>query len=99
MANQGMKNVESFLGNTASGTLSGAVNSARDVLSSVDSALEAAPKFIKNEVDVLTKAGGKLLERARAEVTRHPISYALACTGLGMVLGASVAMIYGRPRK
>ncbi len=99
MANQGMKNVESFLGNAAAGSLSGAVSSARDVLSSVDSALEATPKFIKEEVAMLTKEGGKLIERARAEVSRHPITYAFACAGVGMILGASLAMVYGAKRR
>ena len=50
MASQGMKNIESFIGDSASGAISDAVNTAREVLTSVDSALESAPKLIKMEV-------------------------------------------------
>jgi len=99
MANQSVKNVDRYLGSHSSSSVSGAVNAAKEVLSSVESAIDSTTKAIKSEVDEISKAGGKLVERTRDEVVRHPLLYTLAVAGTGLLLGAAIVAVFGHSKK
>jgi ElaB/YqjD/DUF883 family membrane-anchored ribosome-binding protein len=99
MANQSVKHVDNFLGRTSPGSVASAVNAAKDVLSSVETAIDSTTTAIKSEVNEISKAGEKMIDRTRSEVAKRPILYTLAAAGTGLLLGAAIMSIYGHPRK
>ena len=98
-AQQIIENADRYLGGSGSSTVSGAVHAAKEVLSSVESAIGATANALKTEVDEISKTGGKVVETTRAEVIKHPLLYTLAAAGAGLFLGAALVAVFGYSRR
>jgi hypothetical protein len=98
MATQGLKNVEKFLEDTASSTVAGAITAAKDMRTSVESAIDATSSALRAEAVELSRAGGRVIGRTGKEISKHPLSYALAAVGAGLLLGGGLMAAFRRPR-
>ena len=98
MATQGLKNVEKFLADAASSTVTGAIAAAKDVRTSVESAIDTTSSALRNEAAELSRAGGRVIHRTGKEISKHPLSYVLAAAGAGLLLGGGLVAAFRRDR-